>query len=338
MTTAIILMVSGALIGAGLTIMLRDMRRSRRRAFVSVREAPVASESDIEITISRPDTEHEARVQAPQAAPPPLPRDPLPPPVDSAVAPLERQWSALQEAIAASVEWINARLAPARLAVGEPGEPAWSYKNRGYGGYRRLLLGGDSVAWVRLELAADGRLHATVKAHKDDLAVLNARADAPGEGLDAARIGNLLLQCLQPAIDHVVPKAPGRTDEQAASEQAWNSVDALVASALSASNGALSQAGARLHPVAPAAWEPELHRHRMTLRVEVNGREIARMLIDRLPHEMEVAVGMRDAQLADLGRRRRLPVEGLTIHALAELIAGCAWPAIARFREVRRPA
>ena len=76
----------------------------------------------------------------------------------------------------------------------------------------------------------------------------------------------------------------------------------------------------------------------MPLRVELDGSEIARMLIERLPHEMEVAVGMRDAQLADLGRRRRVPVDGLTVHALAELIAGCAWPAIARFREIRRPA
>ena len=42
---------------------------------------------------------------------------------------------------------------------------------------------------------------------------------------------------------------------------------------------------------------------------------------------MEVAVGVREPQLIDLGRRRRIPVDGMTIHALAELIASCAWPA-----------
>ena len=47
------------------------------------------------------------------------------------------------------------------------------------------------------------------------------------------------------------------------------------------------------------------------------------------------AVGVRDAQMIGLGRRRRIPIEGMTIHSLAELIAGCAWPAIARFKDVR---
>lgn len=353
MTTAIILIVSGALIGAGITIILRDMRKSRRRAFVSKRDARAGSEPDIEITISHPDdASYEAAAQPAEtkaelpAAPSniaetmvsaPPPREPQLP--DQGGPPsLEQQWSALQAAIGASVDRVNALLAPARLSIGPPGEPTWSYRNKGYGGYRRILLGRDSVGWLRLELSADGRLHASVKAHKEDRAAINAAADTSGERLDDACIATLLLQCLQPAVDHVAPQEPGRDGERVASEQAWMSVDVLVASALNASNGALSQAGARLVPVAPAAWEAALRRHRMTLRVEVNGNDVARMHIERLPHEMEVAVGVPDAQLADLGRRRRVPVEGMTIHALAELIAGCAWPAIARFREARRPA
>ena len=108
--------------------------------------------------------------------------------------------------------------------------------------------------------------------------------------------------------------------------------------ALKATNGALAQAGARLVALAPAAWESELRHHRMALSVEVNGDDVARMHIERLPHEMEVAVGVREPQHAALARRRRIPVDGMTIHALAELIASCAWPAIARFRETRRQA
>jgi hypothetical protein len=42
-----------------------------------------------------------------------------------------------------------------------------------------------------------------------------------------------------------------------------------------------------------------------------------------------------DARLADLARRQRIPVKVLTTHALAELIASCAWPAIAHFREAQ---
>jgi len=59
------------------------------------------------------------------------------------------------------------------------------------------------------------------------------------------------------------------------------------------------------------------------------------MQIERMPHEMEVAVGVRDTNMIDLGRRRRIPIQGMTIHSLAELITGCTWPVIARIRDVR---
>ena len=143
-------------------------------------------------------------------------------------------------------------------------------------------------------------------------------------------------QCVQPAALYAAHQM--RDSDQEASEQAWEGVAALVAAALKATNGVLAQTGAQLIALAQAAWESELRRHRMALSVEVNGDDVARMHIERLPHEMEVAVGVREPQLAALARRRRVPVDGMTIHALAELIASCAWPAIARFRETRRQA
>lgn len=357
MTTAILLLLSGAMIGAGLTVLVRDMRKNRRRAFVTARDVRGWTDTEAEITIThadpargRGDMRREpmrappvtAAAALPVAtaptAPPPPPRERPEPPRPAEGAPLEQQWAALEAAIAAGVDRVNAHLAPTRLSISAPGEPAWSYKNKGFGGYRRLMLGRDSLAWLRLELAADGRLHASVKAHKDDGAGINAAADGPVTGLDAAGIADLLAQCLKPAVDHLAGKDASRDGDETASEQAWQSVDALVASALKATNGALGQAGARLVPLGPAAWEPDLRRHRMTLGVEVNGTDVARMHIERWPHEMEVAVGVRESRLADLSRRRRLPVEGMTIHALAELIAGCAWPAIARLKEAPGPA
>jgi predicted methyltransferase MtxX (methanogen marker protein 4) len=67
----------------------------------------------------------------------------------------------------------------------------------------------------------------------------------------------------------------------------------------------------------------------------VFNNDVARMHIERIGQEMEVAVGVADARLADLGRRERVPVQGMTTHMLAELIASCAWPTIARFRSAR---
>jgi hypothetical protein len=362
MTTALILLVSGVLIGAGVTLVWRDARAKRRRAFVSERDArPVETEPEAEITISydasaqaRPnlpaaETISSARPPLPQAQPlaqllalpaaEPKPSRQLPPARDSAPsrqtpsAPLEQEWASLQPTVSGGVDKVNAVLAPVRLSVSASGEPSWSYKNRGYGAYRRVLLQGESVAWLRLELSPEGKLNASVKAHKEERSDINAAADTPTRGLTPARTADLLSQCLRLAAGYAVRQQPGRDGDEEASKRAWESIDAMVAAALQATNGALAQAGARLNPLAPAAFESELRHHRMTLSVEVNGDDIARMHIERHPHEMEVAVGVRDPHLVDLGRRRRVPIEGMTIHVLAELMASCAWPAIARFRE-----
>jgi hypothetical protein len=407
MTTALYLVLSGILIGAGIAIIWRDVRKKSRGSFILQRGALELADPEVEVTVARAaDPEfarraparsaatlassfmaargsHEARAApgdgAQALAPPPVPhlvpslapplvpslaRSLAPPPVPSLAPPqvpslapppasaaqiaqsgvdrsrqsarlaLERQWSALQPAIAGAVARTNTLVAPLLLFIGPAGEPAWSYKNRGYGVHRRLLMAAESVAWLRLELLAEGRLRANVKAHRDDGAGLNASAEMAVAGVDSERVAALLRECLQPATAFATRHI--EISEVEASKRAWESVNGMIAAALSATNGALAQAGARLIELAPATWENELRHHRMALSVEVNGDDVARMHIERLPHELEVAVGVREPQLAALGRRRRIPVDGMTIHALAELIASCAWPAIARFKETRR--
>jgi hypothetical protein len=334
--TAVTLIASGVLIGAGASIIWLDARKRRRRAFVHQRQVNPQADPEIEITISH-GSEAEAGARAL------LPADPPPSAGSWTAGPsaawesasasptLEQQWTALQPAIAASVENTNAALAPARLVINMSGDPSWSYKNKGYGAYRRILLGGESLGWLRLELTAEGQLRGVVKAHKDDRAMINATAEVIADGLTPARASDLFTRCLKPAVAYSTRQ--WQDSEAEASQEAWEGVETLVTSALKATNGALAQAGAQLVVLAPPAWVQELRRHRMTLCIEVNGDDIARMLIERLPHELEVAVGVREPHLAELGRRRRIPVERMTIHGLAELIASCAWPAIARFRD-----
>lgn len=371
MTAAIILILSGVLIGAGLTVFWRDLTRNRRRAFVSERDGwdrVTALEAEADVTISHGPTDELAdhaprqdfrsaaqqfsdqiaasREQGtdgnavdPPAARPALRDDDTPSSGTIRNHPAEQQWAAISPLLATAVERVNAVLAPLHLAVGAMGEPAWSYKNKGFGGYRRLLLGDESIAWLRLELSADGQLHASVKAHKDDRSGINLSAHAPAADLDAAKASDLLSHCLKPAATFAAAVAPpSQGDERDASADAWNNIDATVISALKATNGALAQAGARLAPLGPVAWDPDARRHRLALAVEVNGEDVARMLIEQQVHEIEVSVGVREASLIELGRRRRMPLAGITIHTLAELIAGCAWPTIARYREARRSA
>ena len=55
MTAGIILVLSGILIGAGFALVWRDIRRSRRQAFLSEHDTARVAEADVEITIARPD-------------------------------------------------------------------------------------------------------------------------------------------------------------------------------------------------------------------------------------------------------------------------------------------
>ena len=206
MNTALILIASGILIGAGIAIIWRDIQKKRRGGFVSQRETPLEVDPELEITISHgteadgsPATGHAAAVIA-RPAPSAAARA-----GQGGLVMVEQQWSALQAAIASGVEDTNTALAQARLFIATPGEPSWSYKNKGYGAYRRLLLAGESLGWLRLELGNEGQLRASFKAHKDDRAAINASADIGADGLTATRAGDLLLRCLEPAASYAAP-------------------------------------------------------------------------------------------------------------------------------------
>ena len=322
-TTALLLLLSAALIVAGVALIWRDVYRKGREAFL-VRADPTGAHPQAEVTVAR-------------HAPEPAPAFPAADPPADAGHPQETaaQWAALQPVIAAAIEQVNAVLAGAGVAVGAAGKPSWSMMGRGYGVHRRVLVGGESLAWLRLELAADGQLQAGVKAHKDDFAAINAASAVPAHGLNIVRASDLLSECLKPAASLAVRAANGVDTEQWASETAWKAIDPVVAAALQAANGALAQAGARFIPLGAPTWLPDVRRHTLGVAVEVSNTEVARMHIERIGEEIEVAVGLPEPRLADLGRRQRIPVRGLTTHALAELIAACTWPAIAHFREAQ---
>jgi hypothetical protein len=330
MTTTLLLLLSGALIIAGVALVWRDVRGKHRDTFVLPREPQTRAGPAPEVEISIAHRAPNAAAGDTRASAVPLP--------DALYAPeAAAQWATLQPVLTAAVKQVNAVLSGAGISVGAPGEPSWSM-NRGYGSYRRVMVGGESVAWLRLELGPSGQLQAGVKAHKEDLAAINASSGAPAAGLNIPRASDLLSECLKPAASFAVQAVSGGNTEQWASEMAWRAIDPVVVAALQAANGALAQAGARFVPVAAPAWAPDLHRHRMTIAIEVLDKDVARMHIERIAEEVEIAVGLADARLTDLGRRQRVPAQGMTTHALAEMIASCAWPAIAHFREEQHSA
>jgi hypothetical protein len=326
-TTALLLSLSAALILAGVGLIWRDVRRSGRAAFL-VRGDPTAAHPDAEVIVARHPPEPVSDRRGADALPLPDWRH-----AREAAA----QWEALQPVITRAVAQVNAVLAGAGVVIGGAGEPSWSM-SRGYGVYRRILVAGESLAWLRVELDAGGQLQAGVKAHKEEHAGINASSSAAALGLDVAGASDVLSECLKPAASFAMRATNGVSTERWASETAWKEVDPVVTAALHAANGALAQADARFVPLGAPGWAEEVRRHRLTVGVEVFATEVARMLIERIGNEIEVAVGVPDVRLASLGRRQRVPIGGLTTHALAEVIAGSTWPAIAHFREVRHPA
>jgi hypothetical protein len=346
MTTGLILILSGILIGAGFALVWRDIRSNRRQAFLSDHDTASPAEADVEITIAPPVKAATAKSIASAIGASLFGRKPsegtapeqtaVPEEAQEAVI---AQWLALQSPLEAGVDKINGLLQQAQISIASPGDSTWSYKNHGYGVYRRILIGDESVAWLRLELAADGVLHARVKAHKDERAEINAASHTRGNGLEATRAGDLLAECLKPLAAYVAKtQGPVVPATAAASGKAWEEIDAVVAAALAATNGALAQAGARLVALDAPAWQQEVNAYRLPLAIEVYGKDVARMHIDHRGPEIEVSVGVPDALFINLGRRRRIPVDGLAVHPLAEVIADCAWPVISRSRDGRRSA
>lgn len=345
MTSGLILVLSGILIGAGFALVWRDIRRSRRQAFLSEHDTARVAEADVEITIARPMKAAQAAKSIASAIGASLlfgrkAGDAEASPIldENAQAAVVAQWSALQAPLEAGVDKINALLQQAQISIAPPGESAWSYKNHGFGVYRRILMGEESVAWLRLELAPDGVLHARVKAHKDERAEINAASRTEASVMDVTRAGDLLAECLKPLAAHVAKSHAPANLPNPASAKAWEEIDAVVAAALTATNGALAQASARLVPLDAPAWHAEVSGYRLPLAVEVYGKDVARMHIDHRGAEVEVSVGVPDALFINLGRRRRIPIAGLATHPLAEVIADCAWPVISRSRDSRRSA
>jgi hypothetical protein len=347
MVSALLLILSAILIGTGVSLIVRDMR-ARRGGSGFEREGPTAGTTVAASSARSPPAPPPHDLAGQAAALPALSTsllraitgEPRAGAGDLDVLgdgrpSLAEEWRTVQPMLNSAVERVNVLLTPQRIALGQASAADWSYKRHGFGAYHRVLLGGDSVAWLRLELTNTARLHAALKAHSDDRASINRSAECALVDLDPMRAADLLLDCLRSVVGSPALAAEQRRREVPQSARLQRATD-ILGSALRATNGAFAQAGARIVPLAPEAPE-EAHPRRMTLRVEVDGSDVARMHIERLQDAMEVAVGARDARLVALERRHRLPLEGMTIHALAELIAGCAWPAIAYFRDDRRP-
>src|SRR5262245_19911647 len=133
MTKALLLLLSAALVVAGVLIEWRDVHRRRRQAFL-VRGDPTAVHPEVEELVARTE---------PDIPMPRIVQSQLPP-LASTTQASERdpaaRWAAVRPVLDAAVERVSGVLAGAGVTIGGPGKPAWSIMKSGYGVHRRLLV------------------------------------------------------------------------------------------------------------------------------------------------------------------------------------------------------
>jgi hypothetical protein len=242
-------------------------------------------------------------------------------------------WPSLDPRIQNAIVVLLPLLTRAGVGLGAVGDPGWSPKSRGFGTYRRIMIAGESLAWLRTEALDAERLRIAVRAHRGEQALLNTGVELPITGLTPNHLVEALATTLKPAAEYAAWRAATARLEAETRRQKDGEFQQLIVAAVEAANGALAHAGAGLEgaPVsATANGFSGTASQRVAYDVMVGGKPVARMHIDQPGDGIEVAVGVPDASLMDLARARWIAGRDVTLPVLAEALASCAWPSIAR--------
>jgi hypothetical protein len=241
---------------------------------------------------------------------------------------VESRWLTLEPALDMAVAQLNAALSDVDLQIGKPGEPGWSFKNRGFGSYRRIAIAGRSVAWLRGEANQAGVVTFRIRAHTVEQALLNATSTLQTGDFGPLPLLDAVSSAIKPSAEYAAWLAPHRQAERDAVGDAWSEISTVAADALQIAQGALIEAGAELTETSAPVWDPASGHQRWPLGLRVAGRNVATLNIELIKRGLEVSSSASVAARTDLTRRRRLELKGLTPHMLAEALAACAWPAI----------
>ncbi|MEL6373169.1 MAG: hypothetical protein AAFR04_04320 [Pseudomonadota bacterium] len=240
----------------------------------------------------------------------------------------EAHWRSIEQRIGDVVHDINTVLTRIDVQLGPAGEASWSFNNRGYGVFHRVLIADESVAWMRLEVTADQRLLCIVRAHSDERAPLNAYESLLAQRLNRDLVARHLATALLPVTKYAARNASRIMAERDTARQLWEETEETLHEAFEGANGALHESGAVLRVSEPARWDKTVKRYRLVAQVMLDDDEIAAMHIERPPRHIECAVLPPDVTLMELGRRKRLEVRDLNMPALAELLVTCVWPSV----------
>ncbi|HRK19298.1 MAG TPA: hypothetical protein PK970_10110 [Hyphomicrobiaceae bacterium] len=241
---------------------------------------------------------------------------------------LEARWRQIAPLAEAIVFELNARTASEAFEIASAGDAGWSAGNLGYGHYRRLKVGGVSVAWLRIEVRRHDHVALLVRAHAPEHAAMNALSlldawpvseDALQRGLvDAVRGAALFAAARQNAGQARSTAAQSIPPEQGAD---------LIEAAVILVNGAFGDIGARLVPLQGGTGTDGLSGR--AYRIEFRSRPAGLLVANERDGQIELSVGVRDPTLIRAAQRATL-VRGRTgVYELAEAMASCVWPTLA---------
>lgn len=267
-------------------------------------------------------------------------------------------WSSVRSRVLRALERAQARSSSEGLEIITAGQPLDAEAEEDAPGATfPIRLAGREAGRLSVELDLDGDLSARLTMpgeHAPAESQLYRRL-APDRQADAD-IDQLVAECLAPVLARAaaattrprvrvaanIERSPllappaAEPEAEAVSERAWLETAPTLSAALRAMNGAFAQVATRLIEIGKPQWDEVHLRHRQTLALVVEGEDAARVHVERLAHEFEISVASIDSDGGaggrEIGRRRRVPTDGITVQALAELIAACVWPTIARIR------
>ena len=238
-------------------------------------------------------------------------------------------WNRLQARVEETVQAINSVLGEVGIVIAQAGQNGWSFNNRGFGSFRRVMLAGESVAWLRMELTTDNRFICALRCHGDEKSALNADETVSAMALSDQRIASLISVSMQPITKYAARSTSKNVSEQDVAKTLWHDSEQLVAQALTSAASALEESGSGLEVFEGAEWDKACKRYRLSVRVMFNAALVAKLYVDRpTPQHIEcLVVPVKEG--AVLGsQRQRVAVEGLQMLELAEVIVNCVWPSI----------
>jgi len=241
----------------------------------------------------------------------------------------EVRWRQMATMLDRAVITVNEVLAAADVAIGPAGEPGWSFKNRGFGTFRRVRVAGASTAWLRLEIMSDGQIEATLRAHDEVRSFLNQRDRLDAAAATDQSAADLVASVFARVAEYSGRNIPQRQNAEEQARQDWEAIADLIAGAIGLASAAIAASRGRIVQAGAPTWDPDHRRFYIMAPVLADELPLGQLGLARGAAEIDCVLIARPGLPHEATRRALVPTSGLTVEILAQNITDCIVPALA---------